>query len=152
MRRNLILHESLISNHDLDFRPTPLPSSTGDASAVVDPEVLSNEPNRTLKVQNFQSFHLSATLIEPTMYSLGLGSWWPWGRMQIFLEWMHIEQGLPWWGAIMVGKGSLNCLPILEKCLILFLLQQRPSSVSASFLSSSNLRKTLPKWRKSVPK
>ena len=41
---------------------------------------------------------------EPTLKSLGLGSWWPSGLVQQALEFLHCTVGLPWWGAIALGK------------------------------------------------
>lgn len=41
---------------------------------------------------------------EPTFESLGLGSWYPPGIVQQFLEYLHITGGFPWWAAILTGK------------------------------------------------
>ncbi|KAH8854554.1 Mitochondrial inner membrane protein OXA1L [Schistosoma japonicum] len=37
---------------------------------------------------------------EPTLSSLGLNSYWPWGWYQCMLETLHVHLELPWWGAI----------------------------------------------------
>eukprot|EP00088_Acartia_fossae_P057945 TRINITY_DN6768_c0_g1_i1.p1 TRINITY_DN6768_c0_g1~~TRINITY_DN6768_c0_g1_i1.p1 ORF type:complete len:469 (-),score=71.82 TRINITY_DN6768_c0_g1_i1:642-2048(-) len=42
-----------------------------------------------------------ATLLgEPTFESLGLGSWWPPGRLQLVMEFLHVNLGLDWWQVI----------------------------------------------------
>ncbi|KAL0280366.1 UNVERIFIED_CONTAM: hypothetical protein PYX00_001678 [Menopon gallinae] len=40
------------------------------------------------------------SLGEPTLKSLGLGSWYPSGIMQQILEYYHVHFDLPWWAAI----------------------------------------------------
>ena len=35
---------------------------------------------------------------------LGLASWWPAGRMQYFMEQIHLGLDVPWWGTIMISK------------------------------------------------
>ena len=44
--------------------------------------------------------------IDPPLDSLGLASWWPPGRVQYFLEYLHSPLGidLPWWTCIVIGK------------------------------------------------
>ena len=44
--------------------------------------------------------------IDPPLDSLGLASWWPPGRVQYFLEYLHSPLGidLPWWTCIIIGK------------------------------------------------
>lgn len=41
---------------------------------------------------------------ELSLSELGLGSFTPVGLIQNLLEFMHVGIGLPWWGAIVVGK------------------------------------------------
>jgi hypothetical protein len=38
---------------------------------------------------------------EPTFESLGLASWWPSGRIQYFMETLHISLELEWWQVIL---------------------------------------------------
>ena len=33
---------------------------------------------------------------EPSFESLGLGNWWPTGRVQLFMEYMHCDLGMEW--------------------------------------------------------
>ena len=44
--------------------------------------------------------------IDPPLESLGLASWWPPGRVQYFLEYLHSPFGidLPWWTCIVISK------------------------------------------------
>jgi len=37
---------------------------------------------------------------EPTFELLGLGSWWPSGRLQLVMEWLHIGAGMEWYQVI----------------------------------------------------
>ena len=41
---------------------------------------------------------------EPTLASLGLANWTPAGFVQMFLETLHADVGLPWWGAIVASE------------------------------------------------
>lgn len=53
---------------------------------------------------------------EPTLQSLGLGSWWPSGWVQNLLNWMHITCGLPWWATIVISRYcGLNLASVLLK-------------------------------------
>lgn len=42
---------------------------------------------------------------ELSLSELGLGGYTPVGLIQNLLEFMHVGIGLPWWGAIVAGKG-----------------------------------------------
>ncbi|KAM6202562.1 mitochondrial inner membrane protein OXA1L [Rhynchocyon petersi] len=63
--------------------PTPTPTPT------VVPEVPPAETADVVQAAAEQSFA-----------ELGLGSYTPVGLIQNFLEFMHVDMGLPWWGAI----------------------------------------------------
>lgn len=41
---------------------------------------------------------------EPTLASVGLANWTPAGFVQMFLETLHADIGLPWWGAIVASE------------------------------------------------
>lgn len=43
---------------------------------------------------------------EPTLASLGLGGWTPVGMVQNCLEYLHVSLGVPWWEAVVIGKGT----------------------------------------------
>lgn len=47
---------------------------------------------------------LQALATEPSLAELGLAAHTPVGLIQNLLEFMHVDLGLPWWGAIVVGK------------------------------------------------
>lgn len=49
---------------------------------------------------------LQAAATEPSLTELGLASFTPVGLIQNLLEFIHVDVGLPWWGAIVVGKHS----------------------------------------------
>ena len=49
-------------------------------------------------------------LAEPTLVELGLAGHTPVGFIQSLLEFMHMDLGMPWWGAIVAGEvGALLC-------------------------------------------
>lgn len=41
---------------------------------------------------------------EQSLAELGLAGYTPVGLIQNLLEFMHVDLGLPWWGAIVVGQ------------------------------------------------
>ena len=43
-------------------------------------------------------------LVEPRLVELGLAGHTPVGFIQSLLEFMHLDLGLPWWGAIVAGE------------------------------------------------
>lgn len=47
---------------------------------------------------------------EATLAELGLAGNTPVGLIQNLLEFMHLDLGMPWWGAIVVGKYSTTKL------------------------------------------
>lgn len=60
---------------------------------------------------------LQAAATEPSLSDLGLGSATPVGVIQNLLEFMHVDLGLPWWGAIVVGTvvARLLVFPVIVK-------------------------------------
>lgn len=50
---------------------------------------------------------LQAAATEPSLAELGLAGHTPVGLIQNLLEFMHVDLGLPWWGAIVVGEHTL---------------------------------------------
>ncbi|XP_036406999.1 mitochondrial inner membrane protein OXA1L [Megalops cyprinoides] len=54
---------------------------------------------------------------ELSLSELGLGSYTPVGLVQNVLEFMHVDVGLPWWGAIVAGTVLARCavLPVIVK-------------------------------------
>ncbi|XP_052248336.1 mitochondrial inner membrane protein OXA1L-like isoform X3 [Dreissena polymorpha] len=57
------------------------------------------------------------SLGEPYLSSLGLGSWFPPGRMQAILEFFHVSVDIPWWASITAVAITVRCLlfPLLVK-------------------------------------
>lgn len=49
---------------------------------------------------------LQAVATEPSLAELGLAGYTPVGLVQNLLEFMHVDLGLPWWGAIVVGEHA----------------------------------------------
>jgi len=43
---------------------------------------------------------VSTIVGEPSFESLGLGNWWPTGRVQLFMEYLHCDIGMEWFQAI----------------------------------------------------
>ncbi|KAM7377228.1 hypothetical protein PAMA_013827 [Pampus argenteus] len=60
---------------------------------------------------------LQAATTEPTLAELGLAGHTPVGLIQTLLELMHVDLGLPWWGAIVVGTviARLAVFPVIVK-------------------------------------
>ncbi|CAL8377784.1 unnamed protein product [Boreogadus saida] len=56
-------------------------------------------------------------LAEPTLVELGLAGHTPVGFIQSLLEFMHMDLGMPWWGAIVVGTvlARLAVFPVIVK-------------------------------------
>ncbi|XP_011505129.1 PREDICTED: mitochondrial inner membrane protein OXA1L [Ceratosolen solmsi marchali] len=47
---------------------------------------------------------------EPTFHSIGLGSWYPAGIIQQFLEILHIKAHIPWWATIVATTVCVRLL------------------------------------------
>lgn len=60
---------------------------------------------------------LQAAATETSLAELGLGSYTPVGLIQNLLEFMHVDLGLPWWGAIAAGTVLARMLvfPVIVK-------------------------------------
>ncbi|XP_030018227.1 mitochondrial inner membrane protein OXA1L isoform X5 [Sphaeramia orbicularis] len=60
---------------------------------------------------------LQAASTEPSLAELGLGAFTPVGLIQNLLEFVHLELGLPWWGAIVAGTVAARLLvfPVIVK-------------------------------------
>lgn len=62
---------------------------------------------------------LQAVAGEPRLAELGLAGHTPVGLVQNMLEFIHMDLGLPWWGAIVVGKHALTLLLCQYQCVTL---------------------------------
>lgn len=49
---------------------------------------------------------LQVAATEQSLAELGLAGYTPVGLIQNLLEFMHVDIGLPWWGAIVVGQQT----------------------------------------------
>uniref|UniRef100_A0A3B4B3K4 Membrane insertase YidC/Oxa/ALB C-terminal domain-containing protein n=1 Tax=Periophthalmus magnuspinnatus TaxID=409849 RepID=A0A3B4B3K4_9GOBI len=60
---------------------------------------------------------LQVATTEPSLAELGLCAHTPVGLVQNLLEFMHVDLGLPWWGAIVVGTvlARLLVFPVIVK-------------------------------------
>lgn len=60
---------------------------------------------------------LQAASTESSLAELGLGGFTPVGLIQNLLEFVHLELGLPWWGAIVAGTvvARLLVFPVIVK-------------------------------------
>ena len=47
---------------------------------------------------------------DPPFEALGLASWWPAGRFQYFMEQIHVNLDLPWWGTIVAMTVILRLI------------------------------------------
>ncbi|XP_010636112.1 mitochondrial inner membrane protein OXA1L isoform X2 [Fukomys damarensis] len=81
------LSTSAVSFAEAQVQAPPVVPAT--PSPVVVPEVASGETTDVVQAA-----------AEPSFTELGLGSYTPVGLIQNLLEFMHIDLGLPWWGAI----------------------------------------------------
>jgi len=46
--------------------------------------------------------------LDPPLDAVGLGSWWPSGRVQVLLEYFHNGLDIPWWGTIMIATFCMR--------------------------------------------
>lgn len=97
----------------VDVPLPPPPVSVLDSAA----EVVSAEPTPVLTqplIQQVVDAAPTATEIlqiaatEQSLAELGLAGYTPVGLIQNLLEFMHVDIGLPWWGAIVVGQQTVE--------------------------------------------
>lgn len=63
-------------------------------------------PTAVTEVASGDSADVVQAVAEQTFAELGLGSYTPVGLIQNLLETMHVNLGLPWWGAIAACKDN----------------------------------------------
>uniref|UniRef100_A0A670Z0A4 Membrane insertase YidC/Oxa/ALB C-terminal domain-containing protein n=1 Tax=Pseudonaja textilis TaxID=8673 RepID=A0A670Z0A4_PSETE len=82
---------------------------------------------------------------ESTLAELGLGSFSPVGLIMKILESLHLDMGLPWWGAIVGGTLLARCLvfPIIVKC------QQQAVNLNNHYPQMSEMNSRISNARKS---
>lgn len=81
-------------------------SSTELLSTVPAPDLTQPIAEQVVNVAPTAVEVLQAAATEPSLAELGLASFTPVGLIQNLLEFIHVDVGLPWWGAIVVGKHS----------------------------------------------
>nr|XP_012321896.1 mitochondrial inner membrane protein OXA1L [Aotus nancymaae] len=98
------LSTSAISFAEVQVQAPPVVPATPSPTEV--PEVASGETADIVQAAAETSFS-----------ELGLGSYTPVGLIQNLLEFMHVELGLPWWGAIAACTILARCLifPVIVK-------------------------------------
>lgn len=91
--------------------PPPPPGSVLDSAA----EVVSADPSPVLMQPLIEQVVdaaptaaevLQVAATEQSLAELGLAGHTPVGLIQNLLEFMHVDVGLPWWGAIVVGQQT----------------------------------------------
>ncbi|XP_013365907.1 PREDICTED: mitochondrial inner membrane protein OXA1L isoform X1 [Chinchilla lanigera] len=101
------LSTSAVSFTEAQVQASPVLPATPSPTVV--PEVVPGETTDVVQAAAELSFT-----------ELGLGSYTPVGLIQNFLEFLHIDLGLPWWGAIAACKGEyiLDKGTVLARCLV----------------------------------
>ncbi|XP_012723138.2 mitochondrial inner membrane protein OXA1L [Fundulus heteroclitus] len=88
-------------------------AADGAASPVLAPPVM----EQLAEVAPVAADILQAVAAEPRLVELGLAGYTPVGLIQSLLEFFHVDLGLPWWGAIVVGTvlARLAVFPVIVK-------------------------------------
>ncbi|XP_012686319.2 mitochondrial inner membrane protein OXA1L [Clupea harengus] len=93
--------------------------TTTTAAAAVDPASFIAQPitEQLAEVAPTVVDVLQGVGAEVRLTELGLGAHTPVGLVQNLLEYMHLDLGLPWWGAIVIGTVMARCLvfPVIVK-------------------------------------
>ncbi|KAM9202942.1 mitochondrial inner membrane protein OXA1L isoform 1-T1 [Dugong dugon] len=74
-------------------------------------------PTAVTEVAPGETADVVQAAVEQSFAELGLGSYTPVGLIQNLLEFMHVDLGLPWWGAIAASTVLARCLvfPLIIK-------------------------------------
>ncbi|KAJ8366959.1 hypothetical protein AAFF_G00336280 [Aldrovandia affinis] len=104
-----------------------MPISTIDTAPILTPDTSPIADHASLLAQPIaeQAAEAAPTALEVlqgagpelSLSELGLGSHTPWGLIQNILEFIHVDVGLPWWGAIVLGTVLARCavFPVIVK-------------------------------------
>ena len=96
-------------------------TATTDATAATQADASGYIPEPpAIPVENLELTSLG----EPTLHSLGLGSWTPAGMVQQVLELFHVSLDLPWYGSIILYTI------ILRTCLLPLTIKLQRSSAN----------------------
>ncbi|XP_068612107.1 mitochondrial inner membrane protein OXA1L isoform X2 [Brachionichthys hirsutus] len=99
--------------------PSPPPPLDSSGLAFADPAVVLTQPvaEQVAGVAPTAAEVLQAAASNPSLAELGLAAHTPVGLIQNFLEFLHVDVGLPWWGAIASATllARLLIFPIIVK-------------------------------------
>ncbi|ETE62324.1 Mitochondrial inner membrane protein OXA1L, partial [Ophiophagus hannah] len=123
------------------FRPTIRHQSTSAVAGTQVVQAAANAPVETILPLE----EISQIAEESTLAELGLGSFSPVGLIMKILESLHLDLGLPWWGAIVGGTLLARCLvfPIIVKC------QQQAVNLNNHYPQMSEMNSRISDARKS---
>ncbi|KAI3376357.1 hypothetical protein L3Q82_016841, partial [Scortum barcoo] len=106
----------------------PIPEQVADTTSEISPPVLGSSPElvtvdpspvltQVADAAPTAVEVLQAASTEASLAELGLASHTPVGLIQNLLEFMHVDLGLPWWGAIVVGTvvARMAVFPVIVK-------------------------------------
>ncbi|XP_064198310.1 mitochondrial inner membrane protein OXA1L [Anguilla rostrata] len=97
----------------------PAPSLVPDASQIADHAPVIAQPiaEQVVEAAPTALDVLQGAGHELSLSELGLGSHTPVGLIQNILEFLHLDVGLPWWGAIVAGTVLARCavFPVIVK-------------------------------------
>ncbi|KAK2863059.1 hypothetical protein Q5P01_002592 [Channa striata] len=122
-----VRHNSAQITNETVSAAAPVADSSGPPSgSESSPELVSADPTPILTQPVVEQVTdvvptaldvLQAAATEPSLAELGLAGYTPVGLIQNCLEFMHIDLGLPWWGAIVVGTvlARLAVFPVIVK-------------------------------------
>ncbi|XP_056155930.1 mitochondrial inner membrane protein OXA1L isoform X2 [Lampris incognitus] len=102
--------EASASSPMLDFSGVPVPADPTPVITSPITEQVAEAPPTAVEV-------LQGMVPETSLAELGLAQHTPVGLIQNLLEVMHVDLGLPWWGAIVVGTAlaRLAVFPVIVK-------------------------------------
>ncbi|KAF7664286.1 hypothetical protein LDENG_00182880 [Lucifuga dentata] len=106
-----------VPGEDISASPLVLDSSPALTSADPAPVVTQPIIEQLAEVPPAAAEVLQATVTESSLAELGLAGSTPVGLIQNLLEFMHVDLGLPWWGAIVAGTvlARLAVFPVIVK-------------------------------------
>uniref|UniRef100_A0A673W8V5 OXA1L mitochondrial inner membrane protein n=1 Tax=Salmo trutta TaxID=8032 RepID=A0A673W8V5_SALTR len=118
---HLFVKEVLYFQIPSETLPTasPVLEASIPSTVVMDPASINTQP---IAEQVFEAAPtvvdvLQGVGVELSLSELGLGSATPVGLVQNLLEFMHVDMGMPWWGAIVVGTvlARIMVFPVIVK-------------------------------------
>ena len=66
-------------------------------------EIVLNLPEQPVPIES-TGVDIVTNFGDPPFEALGLASWWPSGRVQFLMEYIHVQLDVPWWGTIMISE------------------------------------------------